>query len=148
MLEYWRICRSKTLSYQVLTPFHLLSLPSLACKEKGDRSIFDRRAGGFTLISQDFSAAWRDILPFPCGSSPKREGNTPRKTRLSRWYPEMAPCVRKSFHRCSIAESWLSPFRLAQSSFDGLPIDILKKSLDIIRPLQSVIDHECMLEDI
>ena len=40
------------------------------------------------------------------------------------------------------------PFRLAQSSFDSLPIDILKESLDIIRPLQSVIDHERMFEDI
>ena len=37
---------------------------------------------------------------------------------------------------------------LAQSSFDGFPIDILKKSLDIIRPLQSVIDHERMFENI
>ena len=40
------------------------------------------------------------------------------------------------------------PLRLAQSSFDSLPINILKKSLDIIRPLQSVIDHERMFEDI
>jgi hypothetical protein len=69
MSEYLKVCSSQTLSYQVLTPFHLLPSPSSAWKEEGNASIFGQQAEGFTLIFQDVSVAWLDILPFPYEAS-------------------------------------------------------------------------------
>jgi hypothetical protein len=37
---------------------------------------------------------------------------------------------------------------LFQSGLGGAPMDVFKKSLDVVRPFQPVIDHESVFEDI
>src|SRR5689334_7472287 len=38
--------------------------------------------------------------------------------------------------------------RLFQASFGRLPVDVLEKRLDVVRPLEPVVQHEGVLEDV